>query len=280
MFGCQTSETTTCYRFDEPSLIELPPSLSTTTPQKKARLVTKANFEDSRSSPEARGTAFLGEVLKTIEYESRRGGRVQRSFLLTSVCHFRVSSHHVSALSSRARCTRFALFCVLAQRPTASSAFSFHSHQTLNIECVPPRRPRPIRLPAFHLVFRGPENSCYNFCRNKHTENTLPTATATYLASLSPSSMKFSCRFSSSSSSLVSGPNCPSIAANCWAISRSWSHCCVAVNSTGSKLSISLSLRHCGQLMFSPALVLVRQLSQKICWHGRLVRDESPACGE
>jgi hypothetical protein len=59
------------YRFDEPSLIALPPSLSTTTPQKKARLVTEAIFdEDSQSSPEARGTAFLGEVVKTMVNES------------------------------------------------------------------------------------------------------------------------------------------------------------------------------------------------------------------
>lgn len=68
MLGCQTSETMTCCRFDEPSLIAFPPSLSTTTPQKKARLVTRAIADVSRSSPEARGTAFLGEVLKTIEY--------------------------------------------------------------------------------------------------------------------------------------------------------------------------------------------------------------------
>src|SRR6267154_3023756 len=88
MFECQTSETTTCCRFDKPSLIAFPPSLSTTTPQKKARFVTEATFEVSQSSPEARGTAFLGEVLKTME--SRHGGRVQRSSLLTSICHFRV----------------------------------------------------------------------------------------------------------------------------------------------------------------------------------------------
>lgn len=90
MFECQTSETTTCCWFDEPSLIAFPPSLSTTTPQKKARLVTKATFEVSESSPEARGTAFLGVVLKTIEYGRDTVGRVQRSCLLTSVCLFRV----------------------------------------------------------------------------------------------------------------------------------------------------------------------------------------------
>jgi hypothetical protein len=72
-FECQTSETATSCRFDEPSLIAFPPSLSTTTPQKKARFVTKANFEVSQSSPEARGTAFLGEVLKTIEPRHETG---------------------------------------------------------------------------------------------------------------------------------------------------------------------------------------------------------------
>lgn len=154
-----------CCGFDEPSLIAFPPSLSTTTPQKKARLVTEATLEASRSSPEARGTAFLGEVLKTIESRHRVETRwTSPTFVPVDVCLslscFPLSCH-VSALSSRARCTRVAFFCVLAERPTASTAFSFRSHQTPNIECVPPRRPRPIRLPAFHqMVYRAPENSC------------------------------------------------------------------------------------------------------------------------
>jgi hypothetical protein len=73
--------------FDEPSLIAFPPSLSTTTPQKKARLVTEATFEVSQSSPEARGTAFLGEVLNTIE--SRHGVKTRwtsPTFVPVDVC--------------------------------------------------------------------------------------------------------------------------------------------------------------------------------------------------
>jgi hypothetical protein len=60
--------------FDKPSLISFPPSLSTTTPQKNTRLVTDATLQEpdcSQSSPEARGTAFLGEALKTIDSKQR-----------------------------------------------------------------------------------------------------------------------------------------------------------------------------------------------------------------
>ena len=56
--------------FDGPSLISFPPSLSTTTPQKNTHLVIEATLEGPaccQSSPEARGTAFLGEVLKTMD---------------------------------------------------------------------------------------------------------------------------------------------------------------------------------------------------------------------
>lgn len=103
MFKCQTLETTTCCRFDEPSLIVFPPSLSTTTPQKKARLVTEATFKISRSSPEARGTAFLGEVLKTMESGHDVKTRwTSPTFVPIDVClsHPCFPLRHVSALSS------------------------------------------------------------------------------------------------------------------------------------------------------------------------------------
>jgi hypothetical protein len=62
---------------DEPSLIAFPGSLSTTTPQKNTRLVVEAVLEVepgccSQSSPEAKGTAFLGEALETINPNQRQ----------------------------------------------------------------------------------------------------------------------------------------------------------------------------------------------------------------
>lgn len=84
--------------------------------------------------------------------------------LLTSVCHF------VFPVTSRVRvavtCSfTVALSCVLSARPTPSSAFSFPSHQTANMEPVLLLHPRLIRLPAFvQMLYRVPEDRYY--CSN------------------------------------------------------------------------------------------------------------------